>query len=605
MDDTANWLLIPPPPPSRFWLKGAPADFALLQDKLDAGDPLTPDELIYYHAERGKRDLFFLAKHILGFDRLQEDLHGPIAWLWQAPNGTVIRYPNGKRLKLGRFRMGELHRGGLKTTLCTVAYAIFQLINDPDKRLLIYSSSAHMAQKPFAQIRQRLEGKGPNGDLFKACYGHLVPARNQREKWSDSMLTLNRPTPYSDASIEATGVGAAINGSHFTDELLDDIVARRETREQMEKICESLDALTPLYDSLQTGERRFVCTPWAFYGPDVYVERNWPEALVFRRALFEQGGAPVTDPREFTEDRLIYRFQPDMSEAVMEAKRLKTRNPYFYACQFECNPRDDRRIGFHRQWLRHCIRRGDTVVELDGDGKEDRVTQLQRCNIFVLVDPNTSRVPGQRDDPNKPVQADTDYVGIVVVAVSPDNVWYVLEAYRERYAPHDFVDKVFSLVASWAPRTVAIEQRVAQRWIRVVFQTEWKRGRPMFLIQDWDGNPVTKPDRIRGLIPRHKEGFIFYRTRAPEGIQEGIDSLIGELMDYPNAQYDDASDALSAGLTVCRPPGADRDLIITRVREDAEFENDMARLSSRDQRLWRALQKKEHEGLGPGEEFWH
>lgn len=602
--DNSNWLLIPPLPPNRFWLKGAPSDFAPLQDKVDAGEPFTVDELIYYHAERGKRDLFFLAKHILGFDRLQEELHAPLAWAWQAPNGTELRYADGRKLKLENFRMAEMPRGTLKTTLGTIAYAIYLLINDPDKRILVYSSSAHMAQKPFGQIRQRLEGKGANGDLFKACYGHLIPARNDREKWSDSMLTIKRPTPYSDASIEASGIGAAINGSHFTDELVDDIVTRRETREQMSKICDTFDALTPLYDSIQTGERRFVCTPWAFFGPDRYVEENWPTALVARRALFEEAGAPITDAREFSEARMIYRFQKDMSKAVEEAKRLKQRNSYFYSCQYECNPRDEKRIGFHRRWFRSCLRRGDDIVELDQDGKEERKIPIQRCNVFVLIDPNTSRVPGSRDDPNKPVQDSTDFVGIVVVAVSPDNIWHVLEAYRERYSPNDFINKVFDLVAYWSPRCVAIEQRVAQRWIRVVFQSEWRRGRPMFLIQDWDGAPTQKEERIRGLIPRHAEGFIYYRTRAPEAVQSGIEDLIGELLDFPNAKYDDASDALSAGLTVCRPPGRDTEL--TKMHALSDFDRDMASLDETSQRVWRALKKHDpYEGLSPGEDFWN
>lgn len=599
-----NWLLLPPAPPTRFWLEGAPADFIALQDKLDHGEPWTKDELIYYHAERGRRDLFFLGKHILGFDRLQEDLHAPLAWACQAPNGTRLHYPDGTVKRLGQFRMAEFPRGTLKTTLWTVAYSIYIIINDPNARILIYSSSAHMAQKPFSQIRARLEGKGPNGDLFKACYGALIPGRAEREKWSDSMLTVKRPVPYSDATVEASGIGAAINGSHFTHQQVDDIVSRRETREQMEKICESLDALDPLYDSLQTGERRFVCTPWAFFGPDMYVERNWPEALVARRCLFERNGEPLTDEREFSEDALIYRFQPDMSQVVVAARRMKRRNPYFYACQYECNPRDERRIGFRKEWIRHCIRRADLLIELDQDGREKRQVPLARCNVYVLVDPNTGRVPGERVDANKPVQASVDYVGIVVLAVAPDNIWYVVEAYRERYSPHEFVNKVFELTAYWSPRCVAIEQRSAQRWIRTVFQGEWRRGRPLFQLRDWDGAPIAKPERIRGLIPRVAEGFIYFRTQANEQVQAGVDDLISELLDFPNAENDDASDALSAGLQIAMPPGKDSPL--TRVEAISDFERDMAKLDPTSQRVWRALRKQEQaaEGFSFGSDFW-
>lgn len=597
---------MPPDPPPLFWLAGAPSELRALHEKMAAGEQWTKDELVYYHAERGRRDLFFLAKHILGFDRLREGLHAPVAYAWQAPNDTRLTFTNGRTIELGQFRMAQLPRGHLKTTLCTVAYAIFLLINDPDQRILIYSSSMRMAMKPFSQIRQRLEGKGPNGDLFLACYGDILPSRSEREKWSDTMLTIKRPTPYSDASIEATGIGATINGSHFTNELVDDIVDKAETREMMEKICETFDALTPLYDSIETGERRFVCTPWAFFGPDSYAEANWPEALIARRCMFETpDGLPIIDEREFTQDRLIYRWRADMANAVKEARRLKRRNPYFFACQYECNPRDERRIGFHERWFRYCLRRGDKIIEMDRDGHEGRAIDLAACATYILVDPNTGRVPGQKLDANKPVQASTDYVGIVVVAVNADNMWYVLEAYRERYSPEEFINKVFALVAYWSPRTVAIEQRSAQRWIRTVFQSEWKRGRPIFSLSDWDGSPVSKPERIRGLIPRHAEGFIFYRRHAPEAVQDGIEALRSELLDFPNAQYDDASDALSAGLQVCMPPGRERAALLAGTRSALEFERDMMKLDSRSQRVWRALRKQEfHEGFGPGDDFW-
>lgn len=602
--DGRNWLIIPPMPPPDFWLEGAPSDLRAAHERMLAGEPWHKDEFVYYHQERGKRDLFFLAKHILGFDRLQEGLHAPLAYAFQAPNGTVLRYPDGRERKLGKFRMAEMPRGTLKTTLWTVAGAIYIIINDPDARILVYSSSARMAEKPFSQIRQRLEGKGGNGKLFLACYGHLLPPRNEREKWSDSMLTVKRATPYSDATLEASGIGGTINGSHFTHQLVDDIVSRLETREQMEKINGIFDGLTPLYDSLETGERRFVCTPWAFSDPSMYVEANWPHALVARRCLFENpDGTPETDPREYSEEKLIYRWRSPMTETIEEARLLKKRNPFFYACQFECNPRDDRRIGFHRRWLRYCVRRGDMLIELDVDGKQGAEVPLARCAVYVLVDPNTGRVPGQRYDANKPPVDTTDYVGIVVVAVSPENQWYVVEAYRERYSPEAFVNKVFELVAYWSPRAVAIEQRAAQRWIRTVFAGEWRRGRPIFPLRDWVGGNDSKPERIRGLIPRHAEGFIFYRTQAPEHVQDGIDALIGELLDYPNAQYDDASDALSAGLEVCMPPG--RDTPRTRVQAVTEFEREMSKLDPSSQRVWRALRRQEYsEGMGMGVDFW-
>lgn len=618
--DPQNWLVLPPEPPPQFWLEerytGLPAspDLRMLQEKLDLydageGKPFTTEETHVYHRERGLRDLFFLAKFVLGFDRLQPALHAPLAWAWQAPDGTELT-----RGKAGLYRWCCIPRGHLKTTLCTQAYAIWSLLRDPDERILIFSSNEKMAKKIFGGIRSRLEGKGQQGQFFLDCFPELATTAKLRDKWSETMLTVPRPTPYSDASLEVSGVGATIAGSHFSKELIDDAVGRLEPAEQMNKILDVLEGLLPLGDSLETLEQRMSCTPWGMWDPGAHAERFAPEALAMRRCVFEeqdptapQGLKPIVDPRLFTEERLIYRWRDDMSRTVSELQKAAKRNPYFFSCQFACCPRVENTIGFKRSWFRYFVRRGDHLVELDHDGKEGRKTALQACNVFIAVDP----IGGQRRglhgrlDPNVAPTMDTDYVGIAVVAVTEENLWYVLDIRRERYNDDQFINTIFDLVAYYKPRTTCIEGTAGQRHIFQTFLSEWRRGRPVFTLGEWHGGQASKPERIRGLIPKVSEGFLLFRQEAPEAIQEGIDACLQELLDGETSQHDDAKDALSAMLQIAYPPGRGYEADLHGQLRQFGEDDALLQLDAGSQRVWNLVRKKEQKRVfGLGDDFF-
>jgi len=616
--DPANWLVLPPAVQDHWWLQpeltGKPQsnDLVRLQAQADAfvrgeAPEFTTEETYCYHRERALRDLFFLAKHVLGFDRLQHILHAALAFAWQCPDGTMLT-----RGEASLYRWATMPRGHLKTTLLTIGYAVWLVVNDHDERILIYSANHSLAKKIFGLIRSILEGKGPQGEFFLNCFPELRSTKAARDKWSETMLTVPRSTPYSDATIEASGIGATITGSHFTSELVDDVVGRLENAAQMQKIIETLENLTPLLDSLETGKRRLACTPWGMSDPGTHAERHEPEALVARRCMFEepdpsapQGVRPVTNPAHFSEEKLIYRWRSSMKRTVEQARKLAKRSPYFMSCQYFCYPKSEFAIGFRSQWFRYFIRRGDVLIEIDHEGREAKKIPLAACNVFITIDPIGGEKPGERRalDPNRAPSMDTDYVGISVVAIAEDNVWYVLDVRRQRYNDDQFIDVVFDLVSYYKPRATFIEGTAGQRWIFKCFLSEWRRGRPVFTLGEWSGGNAGKTERRRGLIPKVAEGFLLFRQQAPEGIQDGMDVLVAELLEQDN--HDDASDSLAALLQVGYPPGRGaEDTYRLKLNAFGE-EDDVLRLDPGSQRAWGALKRKADERtFGLGEDFF-
>lgn len=616
-----NWLVIPPTPPHQWWLEpahtGMPEDPELrrLQTIDDAnargeGRQLSSAEYRYYCRQRGLRDLFFLGKFVLGFDRLQGDLHADLAYAWQCPDGTELT-----RGPAGLFRWATIPRGHLKTSLLTIAYAIFLMVRDRNERILIYMANYTVAKKKFGEIRSLLEGKGPGGKFFLECYPELQTKKSERDKWAENMLTIPRDTPFSDHTLECSGVGAGITGSHFTTELVDDVVGKLENAEQMAKILDLLNNLDPLMDSFETGKRRMACTPWGSWDPAARTERTEPEALVCRRSMFEEpdptaacGRRPVTDPQRFAYDKLSYRWKPEMDRTVARAKKIAKDTPYFMWCQFHCLAKNVGTVGFKAEWFRRFVRRGDALAEIDTDGREKRKLPIQSTNIFILVDPIGGDKRGTHGplDPNRAPSMDSDYVGIAVVAISEENMRYVLEIRRQRYNDDEFQQVIFELVARYKPRSVHIEATGGQRHIFKGFLDAWKRGKPMFVMGEWSGGRASKSERIRGLIPLVSEGFMLFRAEAPPGIQEGIDGVIQTLLDGDSAQHDDDADALSAIQLVGYPPTQNQETERQRGLRELAEDDELANLDPTSRWAWEAVRKKQREGgslFGLGDGF--
>jgi hypothetical protein len=117
------------------------------------------------------------------------------------------------------------------------------------------------------------------------------------------------------------------------------------------------------------------------------------------------------------------------------------------------------------------------------------------------------------------------------------------------------MDITFQLQAWWPAKFVALEQIAAQRLFVFLFREEWKRGRPQFVLRPWIGGTASKEERIRGLISRYANGFIWHRESVEARVTQGMADLEAELLDFPSAEFDDLSDALSAALPTVWAPG--------------------------------------------------
>jgi predicted phage terminase large subunit-like protein len=149
-------------------------------------------------------------------------------------------------------------------------------------------------------------------------------------------------------------------------------------------------------------------------------------------------------------------------------------------------------------------------------------------NIYIGVDPAST------------LGARNDYSVIMVIGVTKDNDYYILEYWRKRVLPMDCADEIFKIAERYSPiRRINIETISYQEMLRdYVHKRSKKEG--IFLpgiekgIKGY-GNQKKKDRLFEGLQPMFKAGAVHLKKNMHE--------LIGELLDFPKGTHDDCIDA--------------------------------------------------------------
>jgi hypothetical protein len=147
------------------------------------------------------RRVDILAEHVLGYDQP--------TWFQQEMIDFQDSYQEG--LILG-------FRGSRKSTYCTIARVIAEILWDPNVRLLIGSDSFDQAKAFLRPIKQHLE----KNETFREIFGDYSSGA---EKWSESEIIVNKRTKaYPEATVACVGTGTQFLGRHFDGIILDDLV---------------------------------------------------------------------------------------------------------------------------------------------------------------------------------------------------------------------------------------------------------------------------------------------------------------------------------------------------------------------------------------------
>jgi len=109
-------------------------------------------------------------------------------------------------------------RGAAKTTFCTISRCIFEILQNPNVRILLASEAVDQSKIFLRSIKSHFE----NNERFREIFGDYVKGASV---WAETEITVNKRTSHAgESTILCTGMGTALPSRHFDIIIVDDLV---------------------------------------------------------------------------------------------------------------------------------------------------------------------------------------------------------------------------------------------------------------------------------------------------------------------------------------------------------------------------------------------
>lgn len=471
-------------------------------------------------ALRCKWDLFYLDKYILGYELMEEEVHGELCkyaeslYLVHPPEWVGPENFEGTELE-DQFKEGNTNllllmpRGSFKSSVITVGYALQAILHDPNIRILIDSETFSKAKAFLAEIKGHLEGNQEYRAVFKAIHGMYPDGLRKKDLlWTDSQLNLAcRTKARKEPTFSCAGIDVTKNGMHYDLIIADDLHSETNVtnKDQINKV---IDHWKFAYSLLDPDKPMIIIgTRWDYNDLYQHILDNERDTfnIMIRRAIQHDGSL-------FFPQRLTQTFLDNVK------RKQGTR---IFSAQYLNEPVDDETATFKRK---------DMVRKKWEDVKDRPI------NWYLSVDPSY-------------LGEYSDYAAFVVAGMDYQRDLYVRHVTRKKMTYADIIDEVFRLYTMYNPVKVIIETIGAQKSIMYEMNNEMKRRNAWLPIQEIAQRTKSKEERIRALAPFYEFGHAFH---IKECLQ--LDELEYEMIHFPRGKHDDVVDALSSILEVASPP---------------------------------------------------
>ena len=167
--------------------------------------------------------------------------------------------------KINKYILTTAPRFHAKSQCFTIDYPLWSLYKNPNVRIMIVSANEEIAISFNRAIVNHLEN---NHELIDD-FGYLVPQFQDKKKWGEKAIIVNRDTMEKDPSVVAVGVGGKLISRRADIIIIDDLIdiesartkrARNKTREWYENV------LVPILED----DGRLVIAGTVWYKDDIY-----------------------------------------------------------------------------------------------------------------------------------------------------------------------------------------------------------------------------------------------------------------------------------------------------------------------------------------------
>lgn len=505
-------------------------------------------------AERAKTDLFYLCKYVLGYIDVDEFVHGPVCaatrniLFWDNPElRDSIEYPSdfGRTEEQGMpdeeekqafyeslepfipgITEGEhrdlinadlnqlcalLPRGTLKTSVITIGLVCQYFLHFSERRVLLDSETSTNSSGFLGEIKGHFEGNDLYRAIFYSIWG-VMPDANSKDKstrWHSSAVDLaSRKKARKEPSIDTGGVDTTKNSRHYDLIIFDDLHSEinTKTKEQLEKVKEHWKLA---YSLLDPGR------------PAIVIGTRWTHTDLYQEIIDEHAEKFNFITRQARSDTGQLFYPAKLSAEFLDAQRER-QGAYIYSCQYMNNPVDSESAKFKREYFQY-----KAWAEVEGIP----------INWYLTIDPGGD---GQY----------SDFAGFVLSGMDYQSNIYVRHVTRKHLTDGQIIMHAFDLYRQYQPRLIVVETLAkAGKTIEYAFKEKQKELGFWLPIRYIKQRTSVKESRIEALAPKYEFGHVYHIKEAPQ-----LKDLEDELLHFPKAKNDDASDAFATVLEVATPP---------------------------------------------------
>ncbi len=402
-------------------------------------------------------------------------------------------------------------RGHWKSSLRTHAKTIHRLIQDPTRRVGIFSCTRDLAKTHLREMKGWLE----SNPLLPKLWPHIFYENPKRQalKWSELDGLYLKGNNLKEPSVGAYGlVDHMPTGCHFSDLLFDDLVDPNNTNtdSQIEKVKDSFSMADNLGDT--TEESWFTVLGTRYHFNDLYSD------LIKTGKWKVSERASEVDPET---GKGLKGGIPVLLPAAMLQDKFDKQGEYIYSSQNLLNPVAESRQGFKRSWIVKPLSR----------------PELKDMNLYVICDPANSKTKR------------TDYTVMVTIGLDALHNYWLVDIVRDRLNLMERWIKLKELVYKYQPMDVAYE-RIGMQSDIDFFNIKMDEEAVYFKITEV-GGITAKVERIKRLVPLFQnQKFMLPHSLLYENYEGKTQDLIEifleeEFNKFPYSQHDDILDAMS------------------------------------------------------------
>lgn len=309
-------------------------------------------------------------------------------------------------------------RYSFKSQICTGAKTLFDLVRNPNLRILIYSDTVTKAQGFLQDIKNHVEGTAPNS-LFREYFG-AWETNPRTGKWNESQIEIaERSASYKEPTVDTGSIDSSKIGMHYDKIIFDDIVSdmNTTTKMQMDKTYDcykkSLSLLIP------KGEIIILGTRWHFgdtYGRILEDNIANKDFEVF-----------LTDAEDTYEDGKLLYEDIGLDQEFLDYQRMK-QGSFIYTSLYRNNPVDD-----------------ETALFKESNFSYYEPSPKFHENFFIT---------GTCD----PAGEGEDCTAITIVGMDKDHNMYVLDALNDHISMNGIIDHIIRLSYKWKFNRFGIEK---------------------------------------------------------------------------------------------------------------------------------------------------